>query len=412
MQVGCIDYTKILDEMIEKIIEFSKSDFKFMPSIVALVAMQTTLGGISPFPSYILASVYLISILIILMKQSCKIEKKWLALWICLPCSILIAQPHPIFQSWPRLFLFSCLFFCMTPTIQSTYAREYRRNVFNMAIFCCILISYASFVAYFLGINLFSAEGLIDEEFYGVAGLFSGITKQSMLLGPISGVASIYLFYNALKKKSIFSWAIIIPAIACVFFSASRSALGATFAGCLILMYYRYSNKGIFIKNLIIMSMIAFFSFPLWQSSTVALQNKQALHTGKNEKFDSRTGKVEARISEFESSPIFGVGFAAFDYHGKDSFNKINGQIEPGTSWLALLSMTGLIGFILFCNAYITTFKRAKIIKETWLIGLFGFFSVHMLVEGYIYAGGSALAFLLWGTLGQCYDTVKLKINK
>lgn len=394
--------------MVKEIIVSLKQQLKVFPSLVAIVIIQTAIGGMRAIPSTIIGIVYFLSMIICIKSDSFKIDKKWLIFLLYLPITIIIGRPHEVFNSWNRLIMFCLMYISVSSLIQSNYARRFRKCIFNMAILLCIIISYLSFAGYFLGINLFSPDGYEDVNYVGVAGLFSGITKQSMLLGPISGLATIYLFSKAIEnKKSIISWLMILPSMGCVLFSASRSAFIATIGGIIVVLYNKFTRKSEFIKYIIIIGIFALLTFPMWQSATTALQNKQAIHKDDTSRFDSRTDKVDARISEFVSSPIFGIGFAAVDYYGKDGFNKVKGTIEPGTSWLAILSMTGLIGFILFLNIFIDSFIRIrKNNLQVWLVGMFAFFAIHMLVEGYIYAGGSVLAFLLWLILGQCYDSI------
>ncbi len=53
---------------------------------------------------------------------------------------------------------------------------------------------------------------------------------------------------------------------------------------------------------------------------------------------------------EFESSPLIGVGFDAIDLNlssASGGYDKDSGMVESGSSWLIILSMTGLIGAIL-----------------------------------------------------------------
>ena len=118
--------------------------------------------------------------------------------------------------------------------------------------------------------------------------------------------------------------------------------------------------------------------------------------------FDSRSEKVNARWNEFRESPIIGIGFSVIDT--KYDRIKVNGAIEPGSSWLGILSMTGIIGFLLFF----------AIIYRSWLIvhnrrlslydGLIVVISIHMLVEGYVFSAGSLQCIVLWTILGTSFD--------
>lgn len=64
----------------------------------------------------------------------------------------------------------------------------------------------------------------------------------------------------------------------------------------------------------------------------------------------SRDDLWDARMTEFKGFPIFGVGFATVkpDYAKTNKVNLETGTIEPGSSWLFLLSSMGITGFLAF----------------------------------------------------------------
>jgi O-antigen ligase len=119
--------------------------------------------------------------------------------------------------------------------------------------------------------------------------------------------------------------------------------------------------------------------------------------------FSSREGKWNNRLDEFEENPIFGCGFAALDVSHNEDYSAYNGVVEPGSSWLALLSMTGVMGAILFAMMFLPTISsliKARPGTASLLLASIVFFSVHLVVEGYIFASGNYLCFLFWLILG------------
>jgi O-antigen ligase len=85
------------------------------------------------------------------------------------------------------------------------------------------------------------------------------------------------------------------------------------------------------------------------------------------------------------------------------------GTIETGSSWLAVLSMTGILGFIPFGIIIYKSVKRVWSKRRTNIeaclyLGLIVFLSIHMLVEGFILAGGSVLCFIAWIIISCCYE--------
>ena len=126
----------------------------------------------------------------------------------------------------------------------------------------------------------------------------------------------------------------------------------------------------------------------------------------------SREKHWKKRVAEWESSPMIGIGFASVDIGGRATGSSTfsdDGKVETGSSWLCILSMTGLLGFLSIIIIWISSIiKLFKIWKHTpllasLLLGILVFFALHMLAEGYILAGGHALTFVVWLTLGLIY---------
>lgn len=252
---------------------------------------------------------------------------------------------------------------------------------------------------------------------YQTAGYFSGLTKQSMMLGPVGGITALiglYRYYITNKKQYIF---LLLAGYASCIFSASRGAFIATTIALLVLLYKISKNKIVFLKRIILILSISIITSPLWISGTQMLQDKHNVHKGESELFDSRSEKFSYRINEFVSSPIYGVGFSAINPNNGDKISK-NGVIEPGSSWLAILSMTGLIGFILFILILSRSYKRSSLPKNRNINILFFsiliLLSIHWIIEGYIFAAGNTLCFFSWLMLGICNDKDinNIKYNK
>jgi hypothetical protein len=189
-------------------------------------------------------------------------------------------------------------------------------------------------------------------------------------------------------------------------FSASRGAIIATIAGCLIMILQLIRNRSYKKRALhfLIISLLGIALAITYTNITDGIESK-FLNRDEGGLFSSRETKINHRIDEFSSSPIVGIGFSAIDINGGDEYNTHTGVIEPGSSWFAILSMSGIIGLIF---VILMLYKGAKNLKESkadykyLLIALFIFFIFSMYSEGYIFAGGSSLCALLWLTLGQC----------
>lgn len=131
---------------------------------------------------------------------------------------------------------------------------------------------------------------------------------------------------------------------------------------------------------------------------------------------DTRTWLWDARLQEFKESPVVGIGFARTRY-GRISTE--GDYIEPGSSYLAILSMTGLAGgigwFVLFGAfgaAYVRDAASVPKLDRLLIAAVAAFFGVHLAFEGYIYAPGSLIGLIFYAWLATAWDTVEQGVRK
>ena len=126
----------------------------------------------------------------------------------------------------------------------------------------------------------------------------------------------------------------------------------------------------------------------------------QTKHGGLNLRDDrgttSRTRLWNDRVEEFESSPIWGVGFGVAGI-GDDA--KV-GRVETGSGWLTVLSQTGIIGFILVLLSVKKAFLPLSVLREDDKLTLFSivlfYFCIHSLFEAYMFQAGWYLCLIFW----------------
>lgn len=377
---------------------------------LVLIEMSKAVGFISAAPDFI---VYF-TILVFAFKCYNKIEKletPIILLLLYIPLEILLAAPNPLFKSWGRYIGFVLAFLAISPLIQGEKARLLRKHALLSLAIVSTILSVVSFFCYFLGIN-FMRAGMYDIIYQ--AGTFGGLFRQSMLLGPIAGLASVYTSYNAYTRKESGYWVLTVMCLGAVLFSASRSALMATIAGNVVMLYFASKGQVKFIKNIMIITLLACVTFPLWEDATRLVLEKQANNTASGSMLMSREIKWVNRIDEFKSSPLWGVGFSAVDASHTGDYSPHNGQIEPGSSWLAIFSMLGIFGALLVFPIFITCYKANKRMSKNisaLYLGLLALIAVHMIAEGYIFASGGFLFFVMWLTVSVAYDQKYNDIN-
>lgn len=297
-----------------------------------------------------------------------------------------------IFDS--RYFLFMLLFIVTMPFLSNRYIIEFKEKVLRYTLYSFVLVSVVCFVCYIIGYN---GPVLLDENVNPLD--FKGITVHPMWLSPICGISTIACFYFFLDSQSKIVKIIWFVLLALSLFTgvaaASRSALLSSILGSVFILYIKSRNKIVFIRRIVIVAFLAVACIPFFDSERMS--NK--MEAQMNFKETSRDNLWKERFEEIEDSPFWGVGFAA-----SGTTKKEVGRMESGSGWLAVMSQTGLCGFIFLC----LILKSAIIInndfyEEGYLLlysAEFLFLCIHSFFEGYLYTPGYNLCFFFWLLLG------------
>lgn len=326
-------------------------------------------------------------------------------LYLACLLSIAINNVPIFFRSWERFCSFIIVTLILSPFIESAFLNRIRVRLFNYSQWLLQIIIIISFIFYLLGINF---SGRRD---------FSGIVGQSMLVAPIAAnvvISSIYYLTREVKMntraKSYFI-TLTIMALLSLLLAASRTALAAVSASVAIyaLCVYR-KNLHYLLKGVFVIASIALLTFAYWNPYLDNVKNKNKGSISAGGMTSSRDEHWQSRVNEFKSSPFFGIGFATVSAEEEGAtFDKNSGQVETGSSWLNILSMTGIVGLICFISIwfkdilYITKLYRIDKHYSSYLFSLLVFWAFHMAAEGYIFAAGGFLFFCVWLLLGYIY---------
>lgn len=304
-----------------------------------------------------------------------------------------------------RSILWGLVFIVTGPFFTSLRANVFRNYLWEQSKYLVIAITLLSFIWNSLHLPQYG-RGI------------SGVTMHCMLLGALAGLATIFSFNNllALSSRSLISWGIFAASALTCLLSASRAAVMAATAGCLIVLIMKFRNLmlGVFsFVCIIVIASLIWSSFDLGDSdldtinaSSSAL-NPYTKEISQKGKFNTRQQLWANRIEEFMEYPASGVGI------GVDTFaaakNAFGGNVvEPGSSYLAVLSMTGILGamglLLLLWSLGGQVMKRSYFIPEADLVqtaSIGAFWAVHAVAEGWIFAGGSLLCLLFWIWVGS-----------
>ncbi len=384
--------------------------FILLLSIVAAIAPLIQISSLE----FNLGNTYyglLFGMFVILLAIGSKIEFNFFMLWLVGAgyLSILLNDIPYFFRPYERLIAFILVMGLVGPLIRSSALEAFRKNLFitiNTLLVVMVIISFLGIVA---GLPMMIGRG-------GFTGLFS----HSMVLGPIAAIATLVAIHwayqaNKIKVRCLYYIIASLAFTTCVA-TGSRVALVAVLAGGSF--YYYKINQGKltrFVRIVLIIATIGIFSFPFWQPYTERLMGKMAYSEQQGDMLVTRAVLWQLRIDEFKSSPINGVGFAAVDTSIATRFDDTEGRVEPGSSWLVVLSMLGLIGFIPFVLLTFSYFNfvykdNANRPDSALLGGLLCFFIVHMTAEGYVLSAGSGLFFYFWLLMGMLEQNRRLKL--
>ncbi len=337
--------------------------------------------------------------------------------------SIIFGDPLPFYKSWYRLGYFILMLLGMSPLITSKSLNQVRFQMFEWLMKFSVFIGTISVFCYFIGINYNSLDIRTDEA--SLNGIFGGITRSSMYLGPLSSLAFCYLLYLWIQKKrdrkNILRWhyAAMFCSLASCLLAASRIALASLVAAVIFMVFYCYKThlvrKQYFILLLGILGLFLISSG--YFASGIIMKQQNNIQSGSM--YSSREVKWSQRIAEIKEHPFFGVGFAAqLKTRPVDRLTLKTGVVEPGSGWGAIGGMTGLLGLWAMLALFVSMFRKScyLIRKENTIGVLYGslliFFAFHFIGEGYVLAAGSPLSWMFWLLLGTISSTYSHYLQK
>jgi O-antigen ligase len=377
--------------------------------IFAIVAVSNVAGFITLPVGGIYIMLCGVCLIYILVCGGLKFNGLYVIMYIAFGISALLAS-EPFFNSKIRYVLFLCVTLLCTPCISSSTAIAFRSLACRNILVLLTFLTIGSFIGYFFGINFthVSQDALVV---FSSSTNFGGLYAHSMLLGPLSTlVALVFLNVYMLYRKKLFI-VLFFAAASAVVMSASRGATLALVVPIAYLLFFMKDWRG-GRKNLIgLLVMVSIIAVFVGDRFAVGLINKQQNNVEAGGTFNSRESKWNNRLQEFEENPIWGIGFCAVDLQHYKDYNEAGG-IEPGSTHLAILSMTGLVGMMLYLIVLFVAYKSVRKYESVvakMRMCLFLAMITHAIFEGYALFAGGFLCFIYWLVIGQCEDYKVMK---
>lgn len=313
----------------------------------------------------------------------------------------------------------------LSPLIQSQKACLMRQSVWaNLCLGTVFITLFSVF---------WKLTGLPGPVMYTRQG-FPGITGHSMLFGAFAAIATIYLFCKSVSRNNYWLYGLVLVCFMATISSSSRSAIFATFIGVMVILMLAIKNERL--RIFVILSLAIFTCLILLAAlvpSEDAFYNFLHLDDLRGKGYNnSRDELWRDRLAEFDDNPYLGLGIGmsyrhrSYDVSLKDKFNpayvdqiyalpweeQYVGTIEPGSAYLVVLSMSGLIGaasiLLLIADEVISLtkmWKNVPPVQQYEIAGIGAFLFIHGVAEGWIYSAGVMLCLLFWLWIGLVSDT-------
>ena len=301
-----------------------------------------------------------------------------------------------------RLVIFSVILYMFRPT-GNVELHQYKMKLMKCIYWGFGIVTLANFYAKRAGINL--KQGAEWMELNRGYSEFSGFATHPMWTSCAAAISTTFFVSLAFRKTDMKSWqrygcyGMILISLYITMISASRAAFFLSLACSALIIWMQTEKFTAFMRNALIVGFTVLFFAPILMDNAAAMQNKM---NGLEVTMEntSRDALWAERMAEFNSSPIIGIGFAA---HGVGA-NKQVGRNESGGGFITVLAQTGIIGVIFVALIWAAATVMPRRIgtdpNKVLLYSSFVFFSIHSIVEGYMFQGGWYLCLVIWLIIG------------
>lgn len=379
-------------------------------ALIALIVVLIEVGRLGyhgPIGDFLMSnsvfSVFcVIPVVVLLGSKHFKVNRVLMLFCVVSAISLILNRPVINYMSTLR-FCFFCGMLCLlSPLIDNTPLRQFRQYLWRFTILMCQFVVVGSLL-------LFAITSIMGK------GDLLLISSHPMMLSAISAFVALVVTWRILSREEkvgkirlTLDYLLLIASIMLIVWGGARSAmLGFGFAEIYLLVVFRKKLKAVGRVFLIVAAAAAFISIAGGEF-TWRIEFKFNKAEENNSIIFSRQQLWESRLEEFCDSPIIGIGFAnATRYSTLYDNEKVvvsdpNRVEEPGSSWLSVLSNTGIVGFLILATWNLSLFttirqrRKAGDIVASQYGALLTFVIIHGAFEGWILYAGSFIFFIYW----------------
>lgn len=318
--------------------------------------------------------------------------------------SVAVCRPNPAFMAVPKLGLFVLMVAAIGPLVFAEGLCAMRRRLWRLLLWGLRVIVVLSFIVYVVTVIVDVNSSLYDYIPYADR---DGITNERIMLSAVSALVAVDALWKATlagatpRRERLWLVALAAAGVVTMIQAASRMAVIGCVAATLyvavahrryILAQRRALVAGVAGATLILLLTGVFFS------ESIMMKVGWDMEAGSL--FRSRNALWADRLGEFLDHPVLGLGFHAFD---RCTLPTVDprwtpdwGPLEPGSSWLTLLSQTGLVGFATFAAWLVAWLRRQMRAGHGYTIAIAILLLCNGISEGWLTYTGGIIFLCFW----------------
>lgn len=393
--------------------------YALLLALLEIGCMSNIFGG---WDSVVRKCCYIVFCLspLFLLAMSRRFTVNFLLLLFCTVSGLSLILNHPVANVMSVLrFSFFCGMLCLlSPLLDSVCIARFRSRLWKSVVVMVQLLVILSLILY------------IKTALFDGRGRLLLIVQHPILLSFLSGFTAVevsFRFFSGRKNGS--RWAICLDAVALVaailvmFWGGSRSTVLA-FIIAEIYLFIVFSDKWKRLRWLLLSIVAAGVLISLIGGDvTFRVKKKFEIGSAMNSIIFSREQLWKSRLEEFAEHPVLGIGFTNATRVSTIYDNQVVDHLpsdvreEAGSSWLSVLSNTGIIGFSVMAAWNLLLFvvvrrrRRRGDISASMYGGLLIFMIVCGCFEGWVLYGGSINFFLYWLLTSRIMDSPLARVS-
>ncbi len=372
----------------------------FCLALVILMCLRHAVGVAIP-----LSFVSLLSLAVFLTSHPRRtFLNKSLACFVAIYGLSLLLHPAP--EPWlrtQRFLAFLIGMLCFSPLLTSDSLAKTRLRISAITYYVLSAMVFLSFLVWLASFIRFGEDGIWKSGIHNYG--FCGIFKMGMVLSPVSAIIAItsafLLLEGKCKIKPFLNGLILLTGIIMCVAGGSRIASVGLFLSLASLLIIKRHVLAQMLHSRLAIAMALSGTVLLIASSPYALsviRHKNMIGESHGSLFYSRERLWHDRIEEFASSPLTGIGYAN-EFPSERNKGSLT-EIEPGSSWLALMSYGGLVGlgcFLWFSSSLARMLYRIRDDGRFPIcLAILLFLVINAFTEGWLMFAGSIIFPVFW----------------